>query len=161
MKSKNRKKKQAEKSIHQQKNTADIAAEILPAKTISVFSKVVLGIRDSGTDYFCQLMFGDSPNTNWGVMSDTTYSLSHYYYINVFTFYISVHLAFTFYPIFLSYLTNGIFFPHPNFNYFPFSILYLTCCHTCVLCLSLHRVRGTRVNNTVVLSIVSLKYTVL
>jgi hypothetical protein len=59
LKSKNRKKKQAEKSIHQQKNTADIAAEILPAKTISVFSKVVLGIRDSGTDYFCQLMFGD------------------------------------------------------------------------------------------------------
>ena len=30
-------------------------------------------------------------------------------------------------------------------NHFPFSILYLTCCHTRVLCLSLHRVWGTRV----------------
>jgi hypothetical protein len=52
--------------------------KILPAKTISVFSKVVLGIEDSRTDDFLQLLFGDSPNTNWGVMSDTMYPLSQY-----------------------------------------------------------------------------------
>jgi hypothetical protein len=59
-------------------NTADMATKILPAKTVSVFSKVVLGLENTGTDDFLQLLSGDSPYYNWGVMSDTMYPLSPY-----------------------------------------------------------------------------------
>ena len=59
-------------------NTADMATKILPAKTVSVFSKVVLGLENTGTDDFLQLLSGDSPYYNWGVMSDTMYPLSLY-----------------------------------------------------------------------------------
>ena len=59
-------------------NTADMATKILPAKTVSVFSKVVLGLENTGTDDFLQLLSGDSPYYNWRVMSDTMYPLSPY-----------------------------------------------------------------------------------
>ena len=57
-------------------NTADMATKILPAKTISIFSKVVLGIHDCTDDL--QLMISDTLFTNWGVMSDTMYPISQY-----------------------------------------------------------------------------------
>jgi hypothetical protein len=61
-------------------NTADMSTKILPAKTVSVlvFSKVVLGLEGTSTDDFLQLLSGDTPYHNWGVMSDTTYPLSQY-----------------------------------------------------------------------------------
>ncbi len=53
----------------------------LHARTICAFSKLVLGINGHGTDDFLQLLFGDTPSHNWGVMSDTMYLtvLVHYY----------------------------------------------------------------------------------
>ena len=44
-----------------------------PAKTICAVSTLVLGINGPGTDDFLQLLFGDTPSHNWGVMSDTRY----------------------------------------------------------------------------------------
>jgi hypothetical protein len=61
-------------------NTADMATKILPARTVSIFSKVVLGLDldSTSTDDLLQLSHGYSPYHNWGVMSDTMYPLSPY-----------------------------------------------------------------------------------
>ena len=47
--------------------------KFLPPRTICAFSKFVLGINGPGTDDSLQLLFGDKPSHNWGVMSDTMY----------------------------------------------------------------------------------------
>ncbi len=63
-------------------NTTDMATKILPAKTVSIFSKVVLGLTDLlqlPTDTDCSAMHCHlislyaRPNDNWGVMSDTVF----------------------------------------------------------------------------------------
>jgi hypothetical protein len=51
---------------------------ILPTRTICAISKLVLDINGTGTDNFLQLLFGDTPSHNWGVMSDTMYLVSQY-----------------------------------------------------------------------------------
>jgi hypothetical protein len=57
-------------------NTADMATKILPSKTVSIFSKVVLGIEDDKSDHSLAIddcRFYESPIFNWGVMSDASH----------------------------------------------------------------------------------------
>ena len=65
-----------ESESNQMKDDISYEENRLTEETISIFSKVVLGIHDCTDDL--QLMISDSLFTNWGVMSDTMYPISQY-----------------------------------------------------------------------------------